>query len=52
MSKFGLLREFWYFLMTRKKWWLTPIILVFLLIGFLFFITSGSTVTPFIYALF
>ncbi len=29
----GLLREFWAYLRENKKWWLTPIILVLLLVG-------------------
>lgn len=52
MGKLNILREFWAFLRVRKKWWLTPIILSLCLLGFLFFITSGSAVTPFVYALF
>ena len=47
----GLIREFWDFLRYNKKWWLTPIILVILLIGVLVFL--GSTpAAPFIYTLF
>ena len=44
----GFLSEFWDFLLHNKKWWLTPIILVLLLVGVL--ITLGGTaVAPFIY---
>ena len=31
----GLIAEFWDFLIHNKKWWLTPIILVLLLMGLL-----------------
>jgi len=47
----GMVSEFWAFLKHNKKWWLTPIILVILLVGLLV-IASGSGVGPFIYALF
>lgn len=47
----GLLREFWDFLRYNKKWWLTPIVLVLLLVGLLIFL-SGTAAAPFIYTLF
>lgn len=47
----GLIAEFIDFLKTSKKWWLTPIIVVLLLIGALI-ILSGTAVAPFIYTLF
>ncbi len=47
-----LLKHLWGFLKERKKWWLLPIILVLLLIGFLIVMTAGSAVAPFIYTLF
>jgi hypothetical protein len=40
------------FMRTRKKYWLTPIILVLLLFGGLIVLTQGSAVAPFIYTLF
>lgn len=43
-----LIQEFWAFLRYNKKWWLTPIILVLLLIG-LFVVLSGTALAPFIY---
>lgn len=52
MSKLSILKEFWDFLRLRKKWWLTPIIVMFLLLGALIFFTQSSTVAPFIYTLF
>jgi hypothetical protein len=52
MGKISLFRELWEFLRTRKKWWLTPIILFLLLLGLLIVLTSGSAVAPFIYTLF
>ena len=47
----GLIREFWDFLVYNKKWWLTPIIVVLLLVGLLV-VLSGSAVAPFIYPFF
>jgi len=51
MSKLAVLKELWSFLRVRKKWWLTPIIVMLLLLGILIFFTPSS-VAPFIYTLF
>ncbi|MGD2175199.1 MAG: DUF5989 family protein [Candidatus Brocadiaceae bacterium] len=47
----GLLAEFWHFLKHNKKWWLLPILLAILLVGFLA-VLGGTGVGPFIYTLF
>ncbi len=47
----GLAREFWDFLKHNKKWWLTPILLIMLVLGLLVFL-GGTGAAPFIYALF
>ena len=47
----SLVGEFWAFLRQNKKWWLTPIILVLLVVGLLI-ILSGTALAPFIYPLF
>ena len=52
LDKFSILKEFWIFLKERKLWWMTPIIFVLLLLGFLIVFTEGSAVAPFIYTLF
>lgn len=52
MKKLGLLKEFWLFLKVRKKFWLAPILLVLLLLGFLIVLTEGTALAPFIYTLF
>ncbi|MDD5217787.1 MAG: DUF5989 family protein [Candidatus Omnitrophica bacterium] len=52
MGKLSILKEFWDFLKIRKKWWLTPIILVLLLLGALIVFAQSSAVSPFIYTLF
>jgi len=46
----GLLAEFWDFLVHNKKWWLTPIVLILLLVGALIML-SGTAAAPFIYTL-
>jgi hypothetical protein len=47
----SLLAEFWLFIREEKKWWLTPIILMLLLLGALAFL-GGTGAAPFIYSLF
>ncbi|MDA9107769.1 DUF5989 family protein [Candidatus Pelagibacter sp.] len=46
------IREFFQFLMIRKKYWLLPIILVLVLFGGLIILSQGSAVAPFIYTIF
>ncbi|MCH8010901.1 MAG: hypothetical protein IIA61_02970 [Candidatus Marinimicrobia bacterium] len=52
MSKLSIIKEFWEFLRFRKKWWLTPILVMLLLLGALIILTEGSAIAPFIYTLF
>lgn len=52
MSKLSILREFWDFLKERKKWWITPIVVVLVLLGFLMVFSQGTALAPFIYTLF
>jgi hypothetical protein len=47
----GFARELWDFVRLNKKWWLTPIILVLLVLGALIII-GGTAAAPFIYTLF
>ncbi len=46
------LKELWMFLKARKKFWLLPLIVIFVMIGGLMILTKGSAVAPFIYTLF
>jgi drug/metabolite transporter superfamily protein YnfA len=48
----SLVGELWLFLRERKAWWLTPIILMLLLVGALIIFSQSSAISPFIYALF
>ncbi len=50
-NRIGILREFLDFLRVRKKLWLTPIVVVLVVLGALILFTSSS-VAPFIYTLF
>ena len=52
MSKIAIIGEFWEFLKIRKKWWLTPIVVMLVLLGALIVLTEGSAIAPFIYTLF
>jgi Family of unknown function (DUF5989) len=47
----GPVAEFVQFVLHNKKWWLTPIIVVLVLVGVLA-VLGGSGVAPFIYTLF
>lgn len=52
MGKFSIVKEFFQFLWERKLWWITPIVIVLLLVTALILFTQSSTVAPFIYTLF
>ena len=52
MSKFRVVSEFLQFLKEEKKYWLAPIIIVFVLFGLLIVFSQSSAVAPFIYTLF
>ncbi len=52
MSKIGLLKELWDFLKVRKRFWLAPIIIIFVLLSLLAIFVQSSAVVPFIYTLF
>ena len=47
----GFIAEFWDFLIHNKRWWLTPIILVMLLVGALLVLQS-TAVGGFLYTVF
>ena len=52
MPKQSKIGTVWGFLRTRKKWWLTPIVLIMILLGALILFAGNPAVSPFIYALF
>ena len=45
-------KELWAFMRERKKLWLAPIIILFVLIGGLLMLTQGTALAPFIYSIF
>jgi hypothetical protein len=47
----GFFGEFWYFLRHNKKWWLTPVFFLLLILGTLV-VLGASGAAPFIYHLF
>jgi len=44
--------ELWAFMRVRKKYWLLPVMFMFVLFGGLLVLSHGSAVAPFIYTLF
>jgi len=52
MSKGRVLGEFLLFLRQEKKYWLVPIVVVFVLFGLLIVFSQSSALAPFIYTLF
>jgi hypothetical protein len=52
MSKKQVFSELWEFMKHNKKFWLAPIVITLLLVGFLLAVTQGSALAPFIYTLF
>jgi Family of unknown function (DUF5989) len=46
-----LLAELWEFMRHNKRWWLTPIIVILIVVGLLVAL-GGSAAAPFLYPLF
>jgi hypothetical protein len=46
------LADLWGFLKSRKKFWLSPLIVVLLVFAGLIVLASGTAIAPFIYTLF
>jgi len=44
--------NFWRFLMENKVWWITPTVLVLVLLIALIMMTSEGQIAPFVYSLF
>jgi len=51
-ESYDLVNDLTKFMISRKKFWLAPLIFVLILIGTLFIILESSVIAPFIYALF
>ena len=52
MNKLAILKEIWEVLRERKKWWLSPLMIMLLLLAALLVFSQGSALAPFIYSLF
>ena len=46
------IKEFWGFIIIRKKYWLLPVMIALVLFGGLIVLTQGSSLSPLIYAIF
>ena len=47
----GFVSDLLQFLLQNRKWWLVPIVVVFVLVGVLL-VLGGTSAAPFIYSLF
>lgn len=50
--KLGIVGELLGFFWERRLWWLIPMIVVLVVFGSLMIFVQGSTIAPFVYALF
>lgn len=48
----AIVKEFWDFLLHRKLMWIAPILVILLALSAFIFLTEGSALVPFIYAVF
>ena len=48
----SLLTEFFWFIRDNKKWWLIPLILIFVALAALIILSANPATAPFIYTLF
>lgn len=44
--------DFWQYMRARRKYWLLPVLICFVLLGGLMVLSQGSAIAPFIYTLF
>lgn len=52
MSKLSIAGEFLLFLRENKKTWMIPIVIMLLFLGVILVVGQGSSLAPFIYAIF
>jgi hypothetical protein len=52
MRSGSLVKEVWIYMQARKKWWLMPIVMLMVMVGFLLVFAHGSALAPFIYTIF
>jgi len=46
------LKDLWFYVKERKKFWLAPVIIILVLLGALIVLGASSTLAPFIYTIF
>ncbi len=46
------IKDLWGYLRERKKWWLTPLILMLILLGLLIVVGNSSPLAPIVYTVF
>jgi hypothetical protein len=46
----SLFREFIDFLLITKKWWLVPLLIALLILGYLIIFSAALPISPFIYS--
>ncbi|MBI5594013.1 MAG: hypothetical protein HY881_26495 [Deltaproteobacteria bacterium] len=52
MSKTSTIKELWFFLKVRKRFWLAPILIILFLLSVLIIFAQTSALSPFIYTIF
>ena len=52
MKKLSIFKEFLTFLKVSRNWWITPIIVVFFVVGAVLVLSHGSALAPVIYTMF
>lgn len=52
MPRRSKLRQVFDFILARKLWWISPLVLILLLLSLLIVFVQGSALAPFIYTLF
>ncbi len=52
MKRQSIFIEYFKFLKHEKKFWMIPIVLIFLIVGLLVILLESSAIAPFIYAIF
>lgn len=50
-GRFPIIAEFLLFLRERRRWWIAPLVFVFVLAGLFVAVTAGSPLAAFLYAL-
>jgi hypothetical protein len=51
-GKFSIAKEFMLFLKEEKKWWMIPLVTIFILLGLFIIFAESSALAPFLYPLF